>query len=326
LLNTCVSNNPPTINAVGVTRERDTSANLTIANVTDPDQALNTMSVTVNNGASATVSGVTVSDITVDAMGVVKADVAAACGATDANFTLKVTDTSGEPAITTLSVTVTPETEPPVITPNGANPMTVECATGFSDPGATATDNCGVSVPVTITGTVNTGIPGAYTITYKAKDAANNETTKTRTVNVVDTTKPTLTLKSFPAPFPNDHKYRTLKIADMVASISDGCNTALSVNNVVIEKVTSDEPDDAPGGGDGNTTNDIVIAPGCKSVQLRAERDGDKNGRIYVVTLLVKDASGNTTRTDFKVSVPISQNGTPAVQDATAQTMTGGCP
>jgi len=407
LLNTCAPNNPPTIGSVAVSKERDTSANLPIANVSDPDQAADTLSVSISSGcafgASASLNGVTVSNITVDAMGVVKADVAATCGATNANFTLKVTDSPGEPAITPLSVTVTPETEPPVITLNGANPMTVECATGFSDPGATATDNCtsgimatasgsvntsvtgtytitynatdaagnpatpvtrtinvvdttapvitlngadpmtvecptsysepgatatdncGVSVPVTITGTVNTGVPGAYTITYKAKDAANNETMKTRTVNVVDTTKPTLTLKSFPTPFPNDHKYRTFKIADMVASVSDGCNTALSVNNVVIDKVTSDEPDDSPG-DDGNTTDDIVIAAGCKSVQLRAERDGKKNGRVYVVTLLVKDASGNTTRADFKVSVPISQNGTLAVADAAAQTKTGACP
>ena len=56
-------------------------------------------------------------------------------------------------------------------------------------------------------------------------------------------------------------------------------------NSVVIEKVTSDEPDNAPGGGDGNTSNDIVIAGNCKSVQLRSERDENKNGRVYAVTL-----------------------------------------
>jgi len=99
----------------------------------------------------------------------------------------------------------------------------------------------------------------------------------------------------------------------------------LSVNDVLIEKVTSDELDDAPGGGDGNTINDIVIAAGCKSVQLRAERDENRNGRVYVVTLRVRDASGNTTRADFKVSVPKAQNGTPAVQDTAALTVTSAC-
>jgi hypothetical protein len=62
-----------------------------------------------------------------------------------------------------------------------------------------------------------------------------------------------------------------------------------------------------------------VIAGDCKSVQLRSERGETKNGRAYTVTLRVRDSSGNTTRKDFRVSVPISQNGVPAVQDATAQ-------
>jgi len=52
----------------------------------------------------------------------------------------------------------------------------------------------------------------------------------------------------------------------------------------VIASVSSDEAEDAPGGGDGNTTNDIVIA-NCKSVQLRAERDSNFNGRVYTIVL-----------------------------------------
>jgi len=109
-----------------------------------------------------------------------------------------------------------------------------------------------------------------------------------------------------------------------VQSASDDCDGNL-FNSVVIEKVTSDEPDNAPGDADGNTTNDIVIAGGCKSVQLRAERNETLNGRVYAITLRVRDVSGNTTRKDFKVSVPKTQSGT-AVQDATALTRTSSCP
>ncbi len=94
----------------------------------------------------------------------------------------------------------------------------------------------------------------------------------------------------------------------------------------MIERVTSDEADDAPGKSDGTTTQDIVIAPDCKSVQLRAERDDKRNGRVYVVTLRVRDSSGNTVRAEYKVTVPLSQNGSPAVQDATAYTVTSSCP
>lgn len=52
-------------------------------------------------------------------------------------------------------------------------------------------------------------------------------------------------------------------------SVSDNCSS-LSVGDVVIEKAPSDEPDNAPGPLDGNTTNDIVIAGDCKSAQLRS--------------------------------------------------------
>ena len=75
----------------------------------------------------------------------------------------------------------------------GSNPMTVQCGSGYVEPGATATDACDGSLPVTITGSVLTS-KGTYTKTYKATDSAGNTSTVTRTVNVVDTTPPVITL------------------------------------------------------------------------------------------------------------------------------------
>ncbi len=60
-------------------------------------------------------------------------------------------------------------------------------------------------------------------------------------------------------------------------------------------------------------------------MRLRAERDETKNGRIYTVTLRVRDSSGNTTRATYKVSVPIGQNGSPAVDSGAKQTVTSSC-
>src|SRR5207248_57351 len=68
----------------------------------------------------------------------------------------------------------------------------VECHTSFTDPGATASDACG-SVTVTASGSVDPNTPGSYTITYHATDGANT-TTATRTVNVLDTIPPVITL------------------------------------------------------------------------------------------------------------------------------------
>ncbi len=74
--------------------------------------------------------------------------------------------------------------------------MTVECHTTFTDPGATATDSCAGNRPVTVTGTVNANVPGTYTLTYSASDNSGHTTTKTRTVNVVDTTPPTISCQA----------------------------------------------------------------------------------------------------------------------------------
>jgi hypothetical protein len=125
---------------------------------------------------------------------------------------------------------------------------------------------------------------------------------------------PTITLKAPISLGPPNHKYQAVYIRQMVQSASDTKDGDL-INSVVIEKATSDEPDNAPDGADGNTSNDIVIAGDRKSVQLRSERDETKNGRVYSVILRVADSAGNVTRAEFKVNVPLNQSGDPAVED-----------
>jgi hypothetical protein len=102
----------------------------------------------------------------------------------------------------------------------------------------------------------------------------------------------------------------------MVQSATDACGEESLINNVIIEKATSDEVENSPGPGDGNTLNDIVIAADCKSVQLRAERDGTKDGRVYLVTLAGSSAV-------YKVSVPVGKKA--AVNSGVASTVTSSC-
>lgn len=198
---------------------------------------------------------------------------------------------------------------------------TISPASGFYDAGnvnISATANSGYTFTGfsgALTGTTN---PQTLNLTGPASVTASF-------ASLCSALPPTITLKPFATPFPNDHKYRTFAIADMVASATDGCGGNL-LPNVVIEQVTSDEPDNVKGNGDGETINDIVIAANCKSVQLRAERDGNKNGRVYVVKLRVSDASGNKAWANFKVRVPLSQNGNPAVEDPAVLLRTSNCP
>jgi uncharacterized membrane protein len=69
---------------------------------------------------------------------------------------------------------------------NGVSPVSIVRGSAYTDAGATATDNVDPVVLVSAVSTVNTGVIGTYTITYTARDAANNPAIPVvRTVNVV---------------------------------------------------------------------------------------------------------------------------------------------
>jgi uncharacterized repeat protein (TIGR01451 family) len=187
--------------------------------------------------------------------------------------------------------------------------------------------NVGAGATVTFGTTANCALADGAVITNTATitattidpNPANNSATAT---TVASNPPPVITLNPPISLWPPNHKYHTVTVPQMVASVTDNC--PIRVDDVVIEKVTSDEPGN--GLGDGNTTNDIVIGANCRSVQLRAERAGPEDGRVYTITLRVRDSGGAVTRADFEVSVPHSQNGAPAVKGATALTIFSSCP
>ncbi|MDE1946105.1 MAG: DUF5011 domain-containing protein, partial [Patescibacteria group bacterium] len=109
---------------------------------------------------------------------------ATSTSATSTATTTSETATSTQATTTAQTATSTPDTIPPVITLNGANPMNLTVGDTFADPGATATDDVDGTVPVTASGTVDTSTAGTYTITYTASDAAGNTATDTRSVIV----------------------------------------------------------------------------------------------------------------------------------------------
>ncbi len=108
--------------------------------------------------------------------------------------TYNVGDGSGNSATATRTVNVV-DTTPPVIRLNGAAGLNVECGASYTDAGATAGDACAGDLTGSITsaGTVNTSVPGAYTVTYNTGDGSGNSATATRTVTVADTVKPVIT-------------------------------------------------------------------------------------------------------------------------------------
>lgn len=82
-----------------------------------------------------------------------------------------------------------------VITILGANPMNVQWGTTFVDPGSTCVDANGISLSLKNEfGSVNTNVLGTYTLTYSYQDSHGNKLSADRTVNVVNTLPPTITL------------------------------------------------------------------------------------------------------------------------------------
>ncbi len=136
----------------------------------------------------------------------------------------------------------------------------------------------------------------------------------------MDTSVPTITLNGNAISlWPVNKSYRTVNVADLVASASDGCDSSVNLNSVVISKVTSDEGNSASG--------DVLIATDCKSVQLRQDRNGNGDGRVYTITFRVRDSWGNTTTATAKVTVPHDQgSGNIAVDSGAAYTINGTCP
>jgi hypothetical protein len=118
-----------------------------------------------------------------------------------------------------------------------------------------------------------------------------------------DATPPTLSASASPDRlWPPNHKYVTVHATTSVSDDRDPSPT------VELVSVTSNEPDNAPGEADGNTTNDIVIVDE-DTFRLRAERSEDGAGRIYTITYLATDTCGNVTQATATVRVPLGFKG-----------------
>ena len=101
------------------------------------------------------------------------------------------------PTYETPVITDPPQVSNPIITIVGIPLVTVEKGLPYVDAGATAEDYLGNSLTsdIVITNTVDTSDIGSSTVRYNVNDSFGNSAAEvTRTVNVVDTTKPVITM------------------------------------------------------------------------------------------------------------------------------------
>jgi hypothetical protein len=211
---------------------------------------------------------------------------------------------------------------PPVLTGVPAD-TTVSCDAVPSVPTVTAKDNCDGSVDVTETEKRTDGpCPNTYTLvrTWTASDHANppNTVTASQTINVQDTTPPSLDPSNTALDtclWPPNHKYYYFTdLSVFNTKVVDNCPGPVKVTFV---SCTSSQPDNtqghnrrllqlATGGnqGDGQTTQDCVFEGGI--LKVRAERAGQNSSpRVYTLTLKYTDECGNALTTNNNhISVP----------------------
>ncbi len=174
------------------------------------------------------------------------------------------TDPSGNSATCQPVITVVDST-PPVVTPL-PGPSQLQCDVDrWTDPGAVALDVCvgDLSGSVQTSGTIDPTHVGSYTETYAAVDPSGNKGSATRTVGVVDTLPPTLTLNSSAATLQCGVDHYT----EAAAKATDVC--AGDLTSAVTES---------------GTVNAGAVGP-------------------YTVTYTVTDPSGNTSSLNRSINV-----------------------
>ncbi|HEX8619038.1 MAG TPA: FG-GAP-like repeat-containing protein [Thermoanaerobaculia bacterium] len=162
---------------------------------------------------------------------------------------------------------------------------------------ATATDAVSGSVAVQCTpASGSTFAIGTTTVNCSAKDAANNIANGSFSVTVRDTTAPAVTSISATPNTLGAPNHKMVAVRVTIAS-KDSVDAAPAAR---IISVSSNEPQN--GLGDGDTGRDWNIT-GPLTLELRAERSGNGNGRIYTITVQVTDRSGNATTATTQVTV-----------------------
>jgi hypothetical protein len=171
----------------------------------------------------------------------------------------------------------------------------------FTDPGTDDTHTCSIDwgdgltepgVVVEASGSGTCGGSHAYatagfkTITTEVTDDDGGVGSSAVTVDVNSPPDCTPVTPSPSSLWPPNHQFERVTLSG--ATDPDGDTVTLTVTGV-----TQDEPLNAP--GDGNTTPDGSLVPGhSEQVDLRAERSGKGDGRVYRIGFEGSDGRGGT--------------------------------
>lgn len=147
--------------------------------------------------------------------------------------------------------------------------------------------------------TINNLDLGIHTLTLKVSDRVNQPVSSNINVEIIDTIAPIIS----PAAdktilWPAKHQMVNVTI---FTNSSDNSGDPVSLTAIV----SSNEPQN--GLGDGDTSPDWtepIVSDGIITLQLRAERSGKGNGRIYTIYMVASDQSGNSSTAQVNILVP----------------------
>lgn len=165
---------------------------------------------------------------------------------------------------------------------------------------------------------------GVTMATLTVADGRGGVCTSDVLITVEDTTPPEVMCTTDRAAlWPPNHKMRSIEV---IVIGTDECTAPEDIIPLSVT-VRSDEPDNVPGNGDGNTTGDVngydgfsspvditgslVFDPGIgmaggwvTTIELRAERAGNGDGRSYIIDVEAVDSHGNLAEMSCVVVVP----------------------
>jgi hypothetical protein len=106
--------------------------------------------------------------------------------------------------------------------------------------------------------------------------------------------------------WPPNHKY----VGGRIAGVTDPDGNTITLT---IGGISQDEP--VAGAADGNTSPDATIGS-AGAFQVRAERSGQGDGRVYAVAFSASDGQGGSCARTLLIGVPHDQRGHAAVNSA----------
>jgi hypothetical protein len=189
----------------------------------------------------------------------------------------------------------------PVIHLAGASAHTVEADATYADPGATATDaEDGPLTPFISGNTVQPRLPGTYQVRWSVTDSLSGIATATRTVQVLDTTAPVLTL-------PTDIEVNATSSAGAVVTYPAAVATDLvGVSSLTYSKASGSL---FPGGSTVVTVRAADAAGNSREGTFSVTvRPGRMDRLAPVIRLLTPSTRTTTVAATFRLSGTVSEN------------------